>query len=48
MGPYIDEDFADLIKQETEYEWDDLKKGLSRISDSSIDRDNGRTRALCK
>ena len=28
MGPYIDEDFADLIKQETEYEWDDLKKDL--------------------
>lgn len=28
MGPYTDEDFADIIKQETEYEWDDLKKDL--------------------
>ncbi|HEY9205099.1 MAG TPA: DUF1186 domain-containing protein [Candidatus Methanoperedens sp.] len=25
-----DEDFADLIRQETEYEWDDLKEDLSR------------------
>lgn len=30
MTPDIDEDFADLIRQETEYEWDDLKEDLPR------------------
>ena len=30
MAAYIDEDFADLIIQETEFDWDDLKKDLPR------------------
>ncbi len=30
MAPYIDEDFGDLIRQETEFDWDDLKENLPR------------------
>ncbi|VVB88127.1 Uncharacterised protein [uncultured archaeon] len=30
MAPYKDEDFADLIRQETEYDWEDLKEDLPR------------------